>query len=311
MEDPTPTAGLLAEHLASLFGPSARAILHYGSRAQGRAARADSAFDFFIVVDSYRHAYRALAPRLGAGRAWLATALAWVLPPNAVCLRERGPFGECEAKCVILSTRHFRRECSARAGDHFLRGRVAQQVLVVWSRDSGSAAEVLGSVRVVRDGSFEWLRVFLPARFDLALYCRTLLAVCLAHEIRPEAKNHAEALYAAQRDALLRIYGPVLARLADRGLLTRDGERFLQRLPAGPIARLRVRTYFRWSRLRTTLRLLKHPFLYDGWLEYLLQKIDRSTGEKIKLTDRERRWPLIFLWPRVFRYLRTRPQQQR
>ena len=311
MEDPTPTAGLLAEHLASLFGPTARAILHYGSRAQGRAARADSAFDFFIVVDSYRHAYQALAPRLGTGRAWLATALAWVLPPNAVCLRVHGPSGEREAKCVILSIRHFRRECSARARDHFLRGRVAQQVLVAWSRDPQCAAEILQSVGEAREGSFDWLRPFLPLRFDLAEYCRRLLVVCLAHEIRPEARNHADALYAAQRDTLFRIYGPVLARLVDRGCLARDGERFLQRLPVGALTRLRVRAYFRWSRLRTTLRLLKHPFLYDGWLDYLLQKIDRSTGEKIQLTDRERRWPLIFLWPRAVRYLRTRPQQQR
>ena len=28
--------------------------------------------------------------------------------------------------------------------------------------------------------------------------------------------------------------------------------------------------------------------LYDGWLDYIVQKIARSTGEEIRLTERER-----------------------
>lgn len=312
LQGPTPAACSLAEHLASIFGPTTRAILHYGSRAQGRASRADSAFDFFIIVDGYRQAYQSLAAELGTRRRLsLAVALAWVLPPNAVSVRQRGPYGEREAKCVIISTRHFRRECSVRARDHFVRGRLSQHVLLAWSRDPRSTAMILRGVREVRERSFDWVRVFLTPRFDLIQYCRTLLEVSLAYEIRPEAKDHADTLFAAQREALLGIYGPVLGRLQERGVLARHGETFLQMRLAGPVTRLRVRTYFRWSRLRTTLRLLKHPFLYDGWLDYLLQKIDRSTGEKIELTARERRWPLVFLWPRAFRYLRTRPQQQR
>ena len=274
--------------------------------------RPDSAFDFFIIVDSYRQAYQALAAELGTrNRVGLAVALAWVLPPNAISVRQRGPDGEREAKCVIISTRHFRRECSRRARDHFVRGRLSQRILLAWSRDRESTEEVLHGVREVGEGSFDWVRVFLPPRFDLVQYCRTLLEVSLAHEIRPEAKDHADTLFAAQRETLLGIYGPLLERLHARGVLARDGEAFLQRRLAGPIARLRVRSYFRRSRLRTTLRLLKHPFLYDGWLDYLVRKIDRSTGEKIELTERERRWPLIWLWPRAFRYLRRRPQHQR
>lgn len=312
LQDPTPAARSLAEHLSSMFGATARALLHYGSRAQGRASRADSAFDFFIIVDSYRQTYQALAAELGTRRGLgLAVALAWVLPPNAVSVRRRGPDGEHEAKCLIISTRDFRRQCSSRANDHFVRGRLSQRILLAWSRDPGSTEEIRRGVHEVRERSFDWVRVFLPPRFDLVQYCRTLLKVSLAHEIRPEARNHADTLFAAQRDTLLAIYGPVLGRLQERGVLLRDGEAFLQLRPAGRITSLRVRTYFCRSWLRTSLRLLKLPFLYDGWLDYLVRKIDRSTGEKIELTERERRWPLIFLWPRAVRYLRSRPQHQR
>ena len=312
LPEATPAARALAAHLASIIGPAAQAILHYGSRAQGRATRPDSAFDFFIVVDGYRPVYAALAGALGASfRRRLAAVLAWVLPPNAVSLPAREPSGEREAKCVIISLGHFRRACSSRARDEFVRARLSQHIVLAWARDAGSAEQVRRCVQLARESGFQWVRAFLPPRFDVDGYCRTMLTVSLAHEIRLESRDHAETLFAAQRDVLRGLYTRVLAGLAGRGVLIRDGLHYVQRQPPGAIARWRVRGHLRTSRWRTTLRLLKHPFLYDGWLDYLLHKIDRSTGETIVLTDRERRLPLIFLWPRAIRYLRRRPQVQR
>lgn len=309
---PTPAARALAEYVASIAGASTRAVLHYGSRAQGRPVRPDSAFDFFVVVHDYRSVYRALSTAMGTPYGpRLAVALAWVLPPNVVAVRHRGPSGEYEAKCVVISMRHLQRECSSRARDQFVRGRLSQHIVLAWARDAASAEEVGHCVREARDSSFAWLRVFLPARFDIDQYVRTMLAISFAHEIRLESRDHAERLFDAQRDALRALYGPVLERLATRGELAREGPYYRQRHPAGAGARLRVRAHLRLSKWRTTLRLLKHPFLYDGWLDYLLRKIDRSTGERIELTERERRRPLIFLWPRAWRHLRRRPQLQR
>jgi hypothetical protein len=312
LPEATAAARSLAARLASIIGPPAQAILHYGSRAQGRATRPDSAFDFFIVVDRYRPVYEALARVLGARfRRRLAVLFAWVLPPNAVSLREREPAGEREAKCVIISLAHFRRACSPRARDEFVRARLAQQIVLAWARDAASADQVRRCMQLARESGFQWVRAFLPPRFDVDGYCRTMLAVSLAHEIRLESRDHAETLFAAQRDVLRGLYTRVLEGLAARGVLIRDGLHYIQRQPPGAITRWRVRGYLRTSRWRTTLRLLKHPFLYDGWLDYLLHKIDRSTGEKIVLTPRERRLPFIFLWPRAIRYLRRRPQVQR
>jgi hypothetical protein len=45
---------------------------------------------------------------------------------------------------------------------------------------------------------------------------------------------------------------------------------------------------------------------FEGWLDYILRKAARHTGEEIVLTPRERRLPLLFLWPRLFRYLREK-----
>jgi hypothetical protein len=305
----SPAAVAVANHLATIFGEATLAVLHYGSRAQGRARRPDSAFDFFVVVTRYDAAYRAAATLLGAScRPRLAGALARLLPPNALSVRSPAPDGEREAKCLIISLDDFRRECSARARDHFVQARVIQTVQLAWAREPAGAEPVLDSIRHARDRTFEWARVFLPPLFDLPTYCRTLIAVSFRNELRAERPDHPDVLYAAQRELLHRIYRPVLARLRPGGVVRSEGAAWRQQ-PVRWWHRSRVRLHFVRSQIRTTGRLLKHPFLYDDWLGYLLRKIDRSTGQTMVLTARERRHPLIFLWPRVVRYLRTRSRR--
>jgi len=164
-------------------------------------------------------------------------------------------------------------------------------------------------VRSARELTCEWGLFFVPQRFDLAGFCTTVLEVSLAHEIRPEGRDHARTLYEAQRETMHGIYGPLLDGLVAEGALTREGDEYVQaRLPGG-VARLRVRIHLRVSKLRTTLRLLKQPFLYDGWLDYIVHKVERNTDLKIDLDERERRRPLVYLWPRILRYVRSRPQR--
>ncbi len=62
--------------------------------------------------------------------------------------------------------------------------------------------------------------------------------------------------------------------------------------------------YFAWSKVRATARWGKYVVTFDDWLDFLLRKARRHSGQEIVLTERERRHPLVFLWPRVFRYLR-------
>ena len=45
---------------------------------------------------------------------------------------------------------------------------------------------------------------------------------------------------------------------------------------------------------------------FEDWLEYIRRKAERHTGQEIVFSDRERRMPLVFLWPRVLRYLREK-----
>ena len=107
------------------------------------------------------------------------------------------------------------------------------------------------------------------------------------------------------------MYRTLLDWFVSQGQLVADGPDGY-RLAVTPTAwdRLRITLYFHHSKVRATLRLLKHVVLYEGWLEYIVRKVERSGNARVELTERERRWPLIFLWPRVIRFIWTRPQKR-
>ncbi len=74
--------------------------------------------------------------------------------------------------------------------------------------------------------------------------------------------------------------------------------------PATARERRRLERYFGWSKVRATARWGKYVVTFDDWLDFIVRKARRHTGEDIVLTERERRMPLVFLWPRVIHYLR-------
>ena len=129
--------------------------------------------------------------------------------------------------------------------------------------------------------------------------------------MRPEGDDRVAQLLDAQRSSLLPVYSALLGGLALHGILRRTADSYRQvNFPALAERRKRQR-YFRISKARGTVRWAKHIALYDGWLDYVVQKIARRSGVAVELTERERRWPFIFLWPKAILFLRTRPQQRR
>jgi len=301
-----PEAIRLAHHLAHAFGPATVALLHYGSHTQRTGAGVDSAWDFFVIVDDYGPAYRALAaslPHRFPGRR--AAFLNRILPPNVISISD--PTAGLLAKCCVLTARDLARACSPRPADHFVRARLFQQSHLVWARDQAGRDQATDAIASARWETFRWGRPFLPARFDARGYGHTLLAVSYAAEIRPEGAQHVDVLLDAQGATLMPMFETLLAHLVSRGELAPIGAGYRDAHPPGPVTRATARAWFGWSKLRATLRWLKYVLLYDDWLEYVVRKVERRSGVVLELTERERRWPLIFLWPKALRFIARRP----
>jgi hypothetical protein len=308
---PGPDATTLAAMLARSFGDGTVAIIHYGSHAQHSDARRESAFDFFVIVDRYREAYESLARSVGTSYTpRTASLLSRVLPPNVIAVNDDGHVPPLAAKCAVLTLEDLRRACSPAARDHFVRGRLFQYVQLAWTRDGKAQAEVTDAIIEARIGTFSWGLTSLPPKFDAEGYFRALLERSFSGEIRPERGGRIDALLGAQREIVLRVYDALLQQLAGERILAKSGNVYSLTRPVSTLQRLHTGWYFRSSKVRATARWMKYVVLYDDWLDYVVRKIARRSGVAIELTARERRWPLIFLWPKAIQYLRSRPQRR-
>ncbi|MCG6986729.1 MAG: hypothetical protein LJF06_00870 [Gemmatimonadetes bacterium] len=302
----------LAARLAGAADGAVAAVILYGSRLLGANPDRHSALDFVVIVDGYSRFYRAMQAAGELHRpVWLLAGLSRVLPPNVIAFTpDEGTDGI--AKCLVVSTADFDVGLGPRPRDHFLVARLVQKVAVIWARDREVAHRVEERLAATYANVLSWVGPWLDDGFDAEAVGRRLLEVCYRGEFRPEAHNRADVIFELQRDHFRGALAPVLAAAARAGVLRADEGRAIYRFatPPPPAERRRWRGYFRRSKVRATARWLKHVFTFDNWLPYIVRKVERRTGRKVTLTRLERRWPLIFLWPRTIRVLLNRPERE-
>ncbi|MGW8266173.1 MAG: hypothetical protein ACWGSQ_07375 [Longimicrobiales bacterium] len=291
------------EALAAAGGDSVGAILLYGSHVQNSSPDRWSAYDFLLITDAYRSFFRSLVAGGHHGRpAWVLTTLSNILPPNIISF-DPGQVDGPGAKCAVVTPRHFRRALGPNSPDHFLKGRVVQKLAFVWSRGPEEETMVLSALREARYGIVHWVRPFLRGDFDLERFAETMLRVSYRGEIRPESPGRVEQVFQSQRDILMAIGEESLEAAVQRGKVLRIPEGYRWAKAPGNSSRWAYSLYFSLSKTRAFFRWFKYILTFEGWVEYITRKIERRAGFVVEVTERERRWPLIFLWPKMFRVL--------
>lgn len=304
------TAGEMSAALAQVAVGSVRAVLLYGSHLLGARPDKNSALDFVVVVSEYRAFYRALHDAGELHRsAGVMTALSGVLPPNVIAFTP-GEGAAGIAKCLIVSYEDLREALGPRPKDHFLLGRLIQKVALVWTATPDDVRAVEQLLASARDGVLAWIGPYLVQPFDAEAVGRRILEICYRGELRPEARDRSSTVYEVQRDHFRGYLDPLLRRAADEGTLVGIPGGYGFAIPWPPSERRRWDRHFLRSKLRATARWLKHVVTFDNWLPYVHRKAERRLGITIVLTPMERRWPLIFLWPRLFRVLFRRPDRE-
>jgi hypothetical protein len=307
-----PALDAAVRRLSAAAGGTLVGLVFFGSRRTGAArANAWSAYDVFVVVEGYRAFYGALrrAGLTGKRPGLMALVSAW-LPPTQYSLRFE-PEG-VHVKAAVVRRDTWRRETSARRRDHFCMGRLCQPTRILYSRNEDARGLLREGLVSSHRATWQWSRPWLPPAFDADAYGRSALRTSMRWEVRPEPAGRADALWEAQRDIQIPVFEELLRELQERGELAAVPGRagwFRPARPVRAIERLRCEVYLRRSIVRATTRWLKHTVTFEGWLDYIVRKASRHTGEPIALTGRERRWPWVFLWGRLFRYLRRKNQQ--
>jgi len=169
-------------------------------------------------------------------------------------------------------------------------------VAVVWARDEQTFGQVV-------EGCLSAARTLVPhalalsgQSFTLDELIRQLLRLSYLGETRVAEETKVDQLFAAEREYYRQLYGTLLAELG----LSADGAGSYRQPPVPAAVRQKTERLLRRSRRRGQLRWPKYMVTVDNWLEVAIDKIERHHGVRVELTDRERRWPLVFGWPKYF-----------
>lgn len=282
------TAQPFLDELVSPPGRGVRAVLLYGSclwpSVRGRA----SCPDFMVIVDSLQRFHRNL------GSAFLGS----LLPPSVYRLRR----SEASAKLSVATVAQLQSQCGATGRDLHLPGRLSKRVALVWARDAASRALIV-------EAQLAALRTLAPlalsrlgGRVEIDGFVEALLRLSYESEIRIVEPAKVAALFAAEPEHYRAVARALLAELGAR---VDAGSSALLIPPRAVAPHALLSRRLRRSRRRALLRLPKYLITYDGWLDYLLKKLER-VGQPVALTAWQRRLPLILALPVLFRLATAR-----
>ncbi len=290
----SPAAVWLSEEIARSHPDCAVAVLHYGSCLR-RGDDSGGIIDLYLLVDSYRHCYDRLVPRL----------LNRALPPNVFYREAQFQGRRVRTKYAIMTLAQFRDHVGGGAFTASLWARFAQPTALTWARDDAVAAAIDDCLAAAVQTFLGESLGLMDAPFTPGQWWRTGLQASYGAELRPErADTAAASLVAAEPERYEAVTRAALAGLPvgcdNNGGLLRSALR----------ARARQRARRRWAARRVAgkalnlLRLIKALFTFDGGVDYALWKIERHSGVRVEPTALLRRYPLLGMWGMAWRLYR-------
>jgi hypothetical protein len=280
---------LLAQ-IRERYGTSLLAVLIYGSYLRGKR---DTLLDFYVLTDSYK-----TMPKAWHG--WLAK----TLPPNVYQIQYGTPPGEIRAKYALLTLDRF--EYAVQSDFHsYFWGRFAQPCGILWCRDESTRRRLIAAVGTAAISFTRRVIPTLPDVFNAGDVWIRGLSLSYQCELRSEPPGYAQKLFGFWPE----YYASITSALAGRGLGFEETEQ------QGKFINTTSNSARRWSpvdwwfrriqgKILSFLRLLTAAMTFADGLDYLLWKIERHSGIYIEPTGLQRKYPLIFVWPLLWRLYR-------
>jgi hypothetical protein len=234
----------------------ALAILAYGSCIRGVAA-SETLMDFYVLTETSQQVSSNVFSRIGCA----------LVPPNVYYAE----VGGLRAKYAVLPLSLFARWMQPKTGNPYFWARFSQPCALVYARDATTKAQIATAIAQALQTSFANAKGLTSSDNATAIWTAGFSAT-YGTEFRSEKTNRAALIvetypdYYSQAAALLTDEKPIHVNQAMR--------RFTGKV---------------WS----ALRLVKAAFTFQGGADYIVWKIERHSGEKIELTDWQRRHPVI------------------
>ena len=292
---------MLCDAILARHGDAITAVMFYGSCL--RRGTDEGVLDFYVLVDGYRPAYPSR---------WLALVNALV-PPNVFYLSTQAELGPVRCKYAVISERDFEHAISNASRHPYIWARFAQPALMVHARDPKARDFVARCVAQAIITFVRRLVVFMPAkgrsqRFSAAALWHQAFRRTYGSELRTESEQTVRENYDAAPDRYREVTALSLDHLQQEGWIESTAARGpafeieMQPLRRG-LGRLRWHLERPVCKLLALVRLVKNATTFGDWLPYIAWKLERHTGKRLELTDRQRKYPLLFGWPVLVRLL--------
>lgn len=296
-----PSIDGLAGELARRHGDSVLGVLFYGSCL--RQTTDEGVLDYWLVVDDYGRAHGSFLHAL----------VSRIAPPNVYYVEWDHEGRTLRTKYGVIDRRDFERGTSLRALHPYVFARFAQPARLLACRDDEARryfAACLANAIVVMVFRMLFL---LPRRggwlrFSLAALWHEAFRRSYDSERRPEAEETIRGLYLANAERYDEVGAGAIRWLASEGRLGEVVEHprsYAVAMPTGPLVAGRLR----WQAMRLLgrglglVRLFKTAYTFGDWVPYVLWKLERHTGRKLELSERQRRHPFVFGWPIILRQI--------
>lgn len=268
---------LKAEYKQSLLG-----VIFYGSCMRSREYQ-DAMLDFYVIVDAYKHAYSSR---------WYSIANK-ILAPNVFYLQVTLNEQTYRSKYAVVSQSGLSSAVEKSFHPYF------------WARFT----QPLSYIYVVNDDVKKWIaevqcaaattfvdsvKNSLEGQFSSEELWVKGLQLTYSTELRAETKQRAGVIYNSQRD----FYDGITASL------------FSAKSSDLTISKISILTSIKWKlravlgKVLSVLRLMKATTTFVNGVDYIAWKIERHTGEQVIVSDKLRKYPLIYCWPLLFKFYR-------
>ena len=240
--------------------PGAVAILAYGSCLRGVAA-ADTLIDFYVLTENFS----------GVSPTSSAASPAASFHPMSIMPKRNLTGQRLRAKYALLPLRLFAKWMTRETSNPYFWARFAQPSALVYARDDKTRDDVVASISEALRTAFANAKALTTETDALAIWTAGFNATYQS-EFRSEKTGRAAGIVSSAPD----YYREAAKLLASE-------------TPIHANQTLRRLTGKGWS----VLRLIKAAFTFQGGADYIAWKIERHSGEKIILTDWQRRHPII------------------
>ncbi len=240
--------------------PGVCAIIAYGSTLRDSSPH-ESLIDLYVLTKTWRDVSGNPLSRMACR----------LVAPNvyyAECVIEGETY---RAKYAILPLAQFTKKLSVETGNPYFWARFCQPARLVWASDDATASSVIAALQTATATAYRHAKGLMPAG-DCKAQWIALFQNTYRTELRPESTDRARLIV----DADVQHY------------------ELTSRLLSGETALHHNWACKRWhGKFLSVMRLIKAAFTFQGGADYIAWKIKRHSGVEIKLTNFQRRHPLI------------------